>query len=166
MRIPAIRAKIGTWTYYITTLTFQQINDSVSKIDDELHKSESLRDLIQRSITNNYLSIKDYLINQPDLFFNSLVLAAYDDYPNWIEIEVKYDGDETHQIGLLEFPSQHKIFPVDGQHRVEGIKAALREKPDLKLEQVGAIFIGHKNNEKGMQRTRRLFTTLNRYAKP
>ena len=166
MKIPALRAKIGTWTYYITTLTFQQVSDSVSKIDDELHKSESLRDIIQRSITNNYLSIKDYVINQPDLFFNSLVLAAYNDYPNWIEIEVTYDDDETYQIGLLEFPAQHKIFPVDGQHRVEGIKAALKEKPELKSEQIGAIFIGYQSDEMGMQRTRRLFTTLNRYAKP
>jgi len=166
MKIPALRAKIGTWTYYITTLTFQQVSDSVSKIDDELHKSESLRDLIQRSITNNYLSIKDYVINQPDLFFNSLVLAAYNDYPNWIEIEVTYDDHETYQLGLLEFPTQHKIFPVDGQHRAEGIKAALIEKPELKSEQIGAIFIGHQNDEIGMQRTRRLFTTLNRYAKP
>jgi len=166
MKIPALRAKIGTWTYYITTLTFQQVSQSVSKIDDELHNSELLRDMIQRSITNNYLNIKEYIINQPDLFFNSLVLAVYNDYPNWIEIEVTYDGDETFQIGLLEFPSQHKIFPVDGQHRVEGIKAALKEKPELKTEQIGAIFIGHQNDDMGMQRTRRLFTTLNRYAKP
>ena len=166
MKIPALRAKIGSWTYYITTLTFQQISDSVSKIDDELHKSKSLRDLIQRSITNNYLSIKDYIRNQPDLFFNSLVLAAYNDYPNWIEIEVKYDDNETYQIGLLEFPSHHKIFPVDGQHRVEGIKEALKEAPELKDQQVGAIFIGHQNDAIGMERTRRLFTTLNRYAKP
>lgn len=31
---------------------------------------------------------------------------------------------------------------------------------------MAAIFIGHKNDPGGMQRTRRLFTTLNRYAKP
>lgn len=166
MRIPALRANIGTWDYYVTTLTFEQVSIFVSKIDDQLHKSESLQDLIQRSITNNYLSIKEYIINQPDVFFNSLVLAVYDDYPDWREIEFKYDDEETYQMGLLEFPGNHRIFPVDGQHRVEGIKAALRENPDLKNQKIAAIFIGHRNDLDGKQRTRRLFTTLNRYAKP
>jgi len=166
MRVPALRANIGTWNYYVTTLTFEQVTNFVSKIDDQLHKSESLRDLIQRSITNNFISIKDYILNQPEVFFNSLVLAVYDDYPDWREIEFKYDGEETYQMGLLEFPGNHKIFPVDGQHRVEGIKAALKENPELKNQKIAAIFIGHKNDEEGKEKTRRLFTTLNRYAKP
>lgn len=166
MKIPAIRAKMGDWTYYVSSLSFQQVNDHVSKIDEELHRSESLKELIQRSITNNYLSIKNYILNQPELFFNSLVLAVYDDYPDWKEIEIKYDNEETFQLGLLDFPGKHKIFPVDGQHRVEGIKAALAEKPELAETRIAAIFIGHKNNEDGMKRTRRLFSTLNRYAKP
>lgn len=166
MKIPAIRAHIGNWTYYVSTLTFQEINEHVSKIDQELHKSENLRELIQRSITNNYLSIKDYILNQKELFFNSLVLAVYDDYPDWKEIELNYDNNETYIVGLLDFPSKHKIFPVDGQHRVEGIKAALLENPDLANTRVSVIFIGHKNTETGMERTRRLFSTLNRYAKP
>lgn len=166
MKIPALKGKIGDWDYYVTTLTFEQVSRFVSKIDDQLHKSESLKDLIQRSITNNYLSIKEYIINQPSVFFNSLVLAVYDKYPKWQEIEFKYDSGETYQMGLLDFPGNHKIFPVDGQHRVEGIKAALKENSELKNQQIAAIFIGHKNDELGKQRTRRLFTTLNRYAKP
>ncbi len=166
MKIPAIRAKMGDWTYYVSTLTFQQVNDYVSKIDEELHRSENLKELIQRSITNNYLGIKNYILNQPELFFNSLVLAVYNDYPYWQEIEIKYDNQETFKVGLLDFPSKHKIFPIDGQHRVEGIKAALAERPELGETMISTIFIGHKNDEVGMKRTRRLFSTLNRYAKP
>lgn len=166
MKIPAIKGRIGDWDYYISTLTFQQVSDCVARIDDELHKSESLKELIQRSITNNFLSIKKYILNQPELFFNSLVLAVYDDYPEWVEIEVKYEDLETYQIGVLDFPSQHKIFPVDGQHRVEGIKAALLEDPSIGNMKISTIFIGHKNDENGLKRTRRLFSTLNRYSKP
>jgi len=166
MKLPALRAELGGRTYYVTTLTFQQVSEYVSRIDDELHKSATLNDMIQRSISNNYLSIKEYILNQSELFFNSLVLAVYDDYPDWSEIEVKYDNDSTYQLGLLNFPGQHKIFPVDGQHRVEGIKAAILADPKLKTQQIAAIFIGHKNDPAGMLKTRRLFTTLNRYAKP
>ena len=71
MKIPAIRANIGTWTYYITTLTFDQVNSTVEKIDNQLHKSESLKDLIKRSITKNYKNIEDYIISQQEMFFNS-----------------------------------------------------------------------------------------------
>ena len=166
MKIPAIRSKIGNRTYYVTRFTFQQVNDHIEKIDDELHKSKKLRDLIQRSITSNYLGIKDYILNQPERFFNSLVLAVYDDYPIWKELKVEFDQEEFYKVGFLEFPSHHKIFPVDGQHRVEGIKEALKERPELADEEIGALIIGHENDSDGMQSTRRLFTTLNRYAKP
>lgn len=167
MKIPAIKAHIGSWKYYVATLTFQQVNDYVEKIDDQLHKSEGLKDLIQRSITNNYLGIKEYILYQPEMFFNSLVLAVYNGSPTWIEVELNYRDEEFFDLGFLDFPSQtEKIFPVDGQHRVEGIKAALKENPELANNKIGVIFIGHSTSDEGMQKSRRLFTTLNRYAKP
>lgn len=166
MKIPAVRGYIGDWVYYTTNLTFEQINNHVSRVDNELHNAKNLNELIQRSITNNYKGIRDYILNQPEVFFNALVLAAYDSYPDWIEVELKYDNEETYNIGLLDFPDKHKIFPIDGQHRVEGIKAALVENPALKNMQIPAIFVGHKNDDEGLKRTRRLFSTLNRYAKP
>ena len=166
MKIPALRGKIGDWTYYVATLTFKQVNEYVSKVDEELHQSKVLQDLIQRSITNNFISIKKYILNQPEMFFNSLVLAVYNEYPEWQEIEVKYDEVETYKIGLLNFPGTHKIFPVDGQHRVEGIKAALKEDSTKENNEISVIFVGHSEDSQLKKRTRRLFTTLNRYAKP
>lgn len=167
MKVPALRGEMGGRVYYMATLTFQQVSEYVSPINDQLHKSETLNDLIQRSISKNYLSIRDYILNQSELFFNSLVLAVYNNYPEWTEIEVDFGNNtSTYQLGLLDFPGNHKIFPIDGQHRVEGIKAALKIKPELKDQQIAAIFIGHKSDEEGMLKTRRLFTTLNRYAKP
>jgi DNA sulfur modification protein DndB len=49
---------------------------------------------------------------------------------------------------------------------VEGIKAAIAENPNIGSQTIAAIFVGHKNDEAGMRRSRRLFSTLNRYAKP
>lgn len=166
MRIPAIKAKIGDWDYYVATLTFNQVATRVSRVDEHLHHSEALSDLIQRSITDNFISIKNYILNQPERFFNSLVLAVYDDYPDWREIAFEYEGEETYRMGILEFAGHHRIFPVDGQHRVEGIKSALEDNPELGTEQIAVVFIGHRNDRAGTIRTRRLFTTLNRYAKP
>jgi DNA sulfur modification protein DndB len=165
-RIPAIRAKIGDWVYYIGALSFGEITSCVKKIDNELHKSEGLSDAIQRSITDNYKNIKDYILNQEERFFNSLVLAIYDGDPEWIEVELAFEDAEYFNIGFLKLNGEEKIFPVDGQHRVEGIKSAVTENQNLLKEKIPVIFIGHQNNAEGMQRTRRLFSTLNRYAKP
>lgn len=166
MRIPAIRANMGIWIYYVAVMTFADINERVKKVDKELHKSKTLSDMIQRSITDNYLSIKDYILSQEERFFNALVLAVYEGDPQWIEVELNYKDEEFFNLGFLEFTGKERIFPVDGQHRVEGIRSALKENPELGDEKVPVIFIGHRNTAEGMEKTRRLFSTLNRYAKP
>ena len=66
----------------------------------------------------------------------------------------------------MEFSGQEKIFPVDGQHRVEGIRAALLEKEDLGSETISVMLIGHQNTAEGREKSRRIFSTLNRYVKP
>lgn len=161
----AIRAHMGIWSYYITYLTFREINEYVSSIDENLHSSKLLRESIQRSLTSNYKSISDYLCNQEERMFNSLVLAVYDGNPTWRGISLE-DENIILEAGVLTFSGEEKIFPVDGQHRVEGIKDAILKNSALEDEEVPVIFIGHQNNSKGLSRTRRLFSTLNRYAKP
>ena len=69
IKIPAIRGKIGTTIYYSANLTFQQIHDLVKKVDSELHTSNSLKEVLQRSLTDNYVKIKDYIVNRNDHFF-------------------------------------------------------------------------------------------------
>ena len=76
------------------------------------------------------------------------------------------NGQDNYDLGVLTLSGQEKIFPVDGQHRVAGIKEALELNQDIGEERVPVIFIGHSKDEMGMQRTRRMFSTLNRYAKP
>jgi DNA sulfur modification protein DndB len=166
LRIPALVSQMGDWSYYISSMTFEQISSYVSKVDKELHKSEKLSELIQRSITSNYINIKDYIINHEDRFFNSIVLAVYEGDPQFREIDFEFEEKRYGTLGLLEFTGQEVIFPVDGQHRVEGIKAALAENPSISEDKISVIFIGHRNNQDGLERTRRLFSTLNRYAKP
>ena len=167
MKIPAIRACIGDWVYYVATMTFKDVANSVKRVDDELHKSELLKDLLQRSITSNYKSIAQYIQTQQERFFNALVLAVYDGDPLWHEVRLEYDdGSEFYNLGILELSNDEKIFPVDGQHRVEGIKETVQNSNQYDNEEVPVIFISHKTNEHGMQRSRRLFSTLNRYAKP
>ena len=166
INIPAIRGVIGDMIYYTTTLTFNQVAERVKKIDDELHTSTSLKEQLQRALTSNYQSISDYIISQKEHFFNSLVLAIYDGDPEWNEMEVSFKGEDYYSMGFLKLNGEEKIFPVDGQHRVEGIKDAIKRSPKLGEESISVILIGHHKDKTGMEKTRRIFSTLNRYAKP
>ncbi len=169
MKIPAIKGKIGTTVFYSSQMTFCDVAEYVSPITEELHKNKTLSDMIQRSLTNNVDNIVEYLKQQPDRFFNSLVLAVYDGNPQWHELEIDYVSEPQKKysnLGFLEFSGNEKIFPVDGQHRVEAIKKAIKEDSSLAAETIGVLFIGHRVVPDGIAKTRRIFSTLNRYAKP
>jgi DNA sulfur modification protein DndB len=166
MKIPAIRGKIGNTVYYAANLTFKQITELVKRVDSELHTSNSLKEEIQRSLTENYKQIKEYILNREDHFFDSLVLAVYDGDPQWTEVRYEINDETYYNIGLLELSGYEKIFPVDGQHRVEGIKAALKDNVEIENETISVMLIGHSNTPEGRERSRRIFSTLNRYVKP
>lgn len=165
MKIAAIKGKIGIWNYYVTAMRFEDIVEHVNPITEEISNSKTFSDMLQRAITDNVDEIKEYLIHQPERFFNALVLAVYDGKPEWYELEVEIEDFRTYSVGILELTGNEVIFPVDGQHRVEGIRKALTENPKLANEKVPVIMIGHENTLEGKQRTRRLFSTLNRRAR-
>jgi len=101
MKIPAIRAKVGIWVYYISTFTYAQVKKYVKKVDDELHKSTVLREMLQRSITDNYKQIATYITQQEERFFNSIVLAVYDGDPKWHEVRLDYGNDESFWLCMM-----------------------------------------------------------------
>lgn len=167
MNIPAIRGKIGDTIYYSANFSFQQINELVDrKVGNEIYTSKTLKDRLQRSLTDNTSKIKQYILNRNDRFFNALVLAVYDGEPQWTEIRFELNENEFPNVGILHLNGQEKIFPVDGQHRVEGIKEAIKKDPTLASETISVILIGHSTSDIGMKKSRRIFSTLNRYAKP
>ena len=49
---------------------------------------------------------------------------------------------------------------------MEGIREALSRTRTLKDEELTVLFVAHHKTDLGRERTRRLFTTLNKYAKP
>ena len=165
MKFAAIKGQMGIWRYYVSALSFGEIAKYVSPITKEISNSDSYSNLLQRAITNNVSSITDYLLLQPERMFNALVLAVYDGNPEWSELDVEVEDYRTFSVGVLELTGDEIIFPVDGQHRVAGIKDALKKDSSLANEKVPIILIGHQNTLEGKRRTRRLFSTLNRRAK-
>ena len=67
-------------------------------------------------------------------------------------------------VGFLSFSGQEKIFAIDGQHRLAGMKEALKSNQDLGKDEVSLVLVAHQRTPAGQERTRRLFTTLNKTA--
>ena len=166
MKIPAIRGLIGNWKYYTGVMTFEDVATSVTASIGELYKAPCLSEELQRALTNNFESIRDYILKDKERFFNALILAVYDGDPQWLEVQFKDEERDFCNVGFLQFSGEEIIFPVDGQHRVAGIIEALKNNPDLADEEIPVVFIAHKNTDDGKKRTRKLFSTLNRRAKP
>ena len=114
-------------------------------------------------------------LTKPQRFFNSLVVGVYGGAPNFYELELHRGPTLTPEelpdyfkgaLGILQFNGAEKLFAIDGQHRVVGIKRAVEQSDSVGDEEVIALFVHHSRDASGMERSRRLFTTLNRYAKP
>lgn len=172
--IPALRGFFGDWAYYSCIMSFQAISKLVYFADD-LHKSKKLSEMIQRAIqTRRGNEIAEYLINEKERFFNSLVIAVYGGSPSWHSIGIVSskstikieDISESYlnSFGFLKFTGKERLFAIDGQHRLSGIKKAIKDGDQFENDEVSVLLVAHKSTPKGLQRTRRLFTTLNKTA--
>jgi DNA sulfur modification protein DndB len=68
-------------------------------------------------------------------------------------------------FGVLSFDGTQQYFVLDGQHRLKAVKDALLEDQDLGKEEVCVLLVSHDESTEGRERTRRLFTNINRNAK-
>jgi len=184
--LPALKGVFGKWFYYSALMSVSELAGRVS-FAKELQKSEGLSDLLQRELKGKrQREIADYLEREPDRFFNSLVIAVYGGHPTWYpativsaqdRVKVNEIPDKAQQsIGLLCLGGSERLFAVDGQHRLAGVKEATKraqESEDPSAwgdkfldDEISVVFIGHEVSPKGLERTRRVFTTLNKTARP
>ncbi len=177
--LPSLRSRVGDWNYYVTTLSFEEVAELI-KAPDEIHERKKLAEWIQReAIESHAEAIAEYIVGNPQRFLGSLIVGVYGGSPNWTPLNVKVPEDEgisddqleriEGRLGLLRLSGAEKLFAIDGQHRVAGIKLALEEEDvaeQIGQDSVSAIFVAHDpKSEAGKQRTRRLFTTVNKKAK-
>lgn len=173
--LPALRGVMGDWVYYSCLVNMNEISERIN-FAEEIHKNERLSDMIQRQLKKGRSEqISEYLQTQPERFFNSLVVATYGGQPNWHSLtnlktkNSKFQdlNEETiESVGFLILRGDERLFAIDGQHRLSGIKQAIKKGMEEPYDDVSIIFVAHNDNKKGLERTRRLFTTLNKTAKP
>ena len=182
---PAMRAKMGSWPYFIVRMKMREIAKEVDLAED-LFDDNQLRDHMQRTRNTRRVErdLVDYLVDQEDRLFSSIVVAAVGGSPSWQPVEEVEGVDAPSvfsqlfkdSVGALMFADEPQYYVLDGQHRVSAIKLlADGEAPkaceDGFLDEVLSVIVVLPEDHEGggrswRQRYRRLFTSLNRWAEP
>ena len=173
---PSLRCVMGRWRYYVTYMKFSDVSEWVKPIDEihEIYDSKQLRDLVQREISDRVDDIVEYLRTNEDRFFNSVVLGLYEGAPQWHPVEIgqsdlsgapTIDDDSRRSVGILTLNGDEVVFPIDGQHRVEAIRRAVEVDSSLGDEDLSVLLVSHGEGKERKQKTRRLFSNLNKHAK-
>lgn len=185
---PAIKAKMGDWTYYIVKMRMGEVAAEV-KFGSEVHEDYTLDEAIQRSIQESRVKkeIIAFLTGREDRFFSSLVVAAIGGSPRFHPVSIADDpqfeifADEPSiedSFGMLRFSGDQKYYALDGQHRLKAIKTLLRPEaeaerieppPNFENEEISVLMVvrpTEKAEGDWLVSYRRLFSSLNRYAKP
>ena len=185
---PALRAHMGDWIYYIVKMRMRDVATEV-KLGSQVHNDYTLDEAIQRTLRDGRVKkeIVTYLKGRPDRFFASLVVAAVGGSPKFYPVSVADDpqfeifADEEsieQSFGVLRFSGTQNYYALDGQHRLKAIKALLQPEdekemieppPDFENEEISVLMVirpADSTEENWLKSYRRLFSSLNRYAKP
>ena len=184
---PALCSQMGSWNYYVVKMSARELSENV-KYASEVYDDRTLDEAIQRVLNESRVKkeIVEYLKRQPDRFFSSIVVAALEGDPMFYPVEVTEDPrfaifhDDrrlNEAFGVLKFDGKQKYYALDGQHRLAAIKTLLDRNnplsdgaPELfEDDEFSVIVIVPRQGDSTeifMQKYRRLFSNLNRYAKP
>ena len=162
-----IRGTMGGREYFIGKMTFQELSSKVQFYED-LESSPGIDQLLQRRLSKRSEDMVQYLLRQRERFYGAIIVAAWGGRPEYVQVKMEDHPllDDNFEFGLLKFDGKQEYFALDGQHRLKSIKEAIERDRALRHEEVSVIFVTHERTEEGNIRTRRLFHTLNRYARP
>jgi DNA sulfur modification protein DndB len=179
IHLPSLRGNFGEWNYFSTVIRIKDIVESnriITVPESKALYTKNINQILQREIDLSRIGkIKEYLLKSKDRFFSSLIVAIHKGNPQWadfdLERQFRIDNDLIednevefieNKIGILSLSGNEEIFVLDGQHRLLGIRKAFEENKIIGEDEISLIIVVHKADLK--ERTRRLFTVLNRYA--
>jgi DGQHR domain-containing protein len=182
---PSLVAQMGSWKYYIVKMKMREVASEV-KFATEVYEDRTLDEAIQRELREGRVrkEIVTFLSRRKDRFFASLVVAAVGGNPKFYPVKITDDPqfavftdqglDES--FGVLTFSGDQKYYALDGQHRLKAIKTLLDRSDPLSAdcpesfpdEEISVLIVVRREEPEDafLESYRRLFSSLNRYAKP
>lgn len=119
-RIPAIRGKMGGYTYYVFSIQ----PETLLKIGYVLHRSEAndgMMPTYQRIIKKNRLKAVHEFIEKKGFFPNSILISIDSKSKLRFDLADKQGSDDVTKLGILRLPNVYRsAYIIDGQHRLYG----------------------------------------------
>lgn len=187
--LPSIAGEFKNWNYWQVIMSVNEIANNLGTEENPeyriktvsevevIYSREGISNMLQRQIDPSRIEpIKNYLQNQPDSYINNITVGIYGGDPQWNGIDVKKSSlqfeeneeinEESSRFGFIRLRGDETLFVLDGQHRLRALRKSLEDGIDIGDEKISVTLIPHIDNEEGIQRTRRLFSTINRHAVP
>lgn len=176
---PAIKLQMGSWEYYSVRMTLGQVKDNLV-LATSFEEPTVLDDFLQRKHQQgrSFGAMTKFLQVRDDRFYSSLVVAPIGSSPKWTTMDPPEEFRKKHKLdvgdevlGYVELDESTKYFVLDGQHRVGSINHVIEQDilgPDFKDEEINVLLVCNPDEDENEVKIkyRRLFTSLNRYAKP
>jgi DNA sulfur modification protein DndB len=173
--IPAIRGSLGTTEFFETTMKVGDLVKTVrppKEIDGWANFSIEERMQREPDLPRIKAQLAPYIARNRDRFFGSIIVLVYNGeitFESLAEvaknIPVAYKKN-AERVGFVTIDGGVLIV-LDGQHRLLALEMVHKgDVPgefahDVANDEICVIFIKHENDQK----TRRIFNTVNRYAK-
>ena len=183
----AMKARLGDTDYYILSMKAQElVKSAVIPTEREGWTDLTVEERYQRDL--NYTRVRNQIApnfaNDNTRFFGAVIVAA-ENFGEEVLFEPLSDvakrglpnlyGAAASSMGFLTFRGGEVLIPLDGQHRLKAIEFAISGRDErgreigtipvpcaeLANEDVTVILVPYE-----LDRARRIFTRVNRYAKP
>ena len=183
----AMKARLGDTDYYILSMKAQELVKSARiPTEREGWTDLTVEERYQRDL--NYTRVRNQIApnfaNDSTRFFGAVIVAA-ENFGDEVLFEPLSDvakrglpnlyGAAASSMGFLTFRGGEVLIPLDGQHRLKAIEFAISGRDErgreignipvpsaeLANEDVTVILVPYE-----LDRARRIFTRVNRYAKP
>jgi len=176
--VPAIKATMGSTTYYETVVTAQELAGTVRPVKKSDRwvandGSNDIEEVIQRALVDKRVEqeIAPYLAEHQDRFFGSIIILTE---PGGIEFEplsdVVKDLPRAYQqsVSSMGFLSTNgELIALDGQHRLAALGEVVHGRVEgpfqqqVNRDEISVIVIEFED----LKKTRTIFSKVNRHAK-
>lgn len=180
--LPALAGRFGSYDYWVTTMHVGELNSNiVIPKDDPDWPGLSIEERYQRDVNLARVKrdIAPYFAQNPDRFSGALIVAVknsdrmvFEPLTDLVSKMPSLYRTAAENMGILTLDGSEVLVPLDGQHRAMAFRYALSgvdesnkevTRPNSKLaeDEVTVILVKFDTTS-----SRRIFTTVNRHAKP
>ncbi len=159
VRIPAMRGKMGSRTYYACLMPLEAIQ-SMFKFEPEGRQWSDLspEQREQRQLNKSRVpALTSYIIENEDDYLFASITASYKSEPVFVPYAQTEDEEN---IGTLKLKLGDELTINDGQHRCAAIVEAVKKNPMLANQMISVLLFPWEN----ITRVQQMFTDLNRHV--